>query len=77
MIVEPDNPNETLFEFENVTADKLLLVPPALILMFVSEEATDAVMLVPSKPNDTLLPFENVTAETFELDAPAEMLILP
>ena len=43
--------------------------------MFVSDVATDAVMLVPSKPKLTLLPFENVTALTFEDDAPAEMLM--
>jgi hypothetical protein len=51
-----------LLLFENVIADRLLLVVPAETLMLVRLVATDAVTVEAFNPNDTPLELLNVTA---------------
>ena len=75
VMTEPFRPNETLLLFENVRAERLLLVVPALTLMFVSDVAIDAVMVEAFRPNEIPFEFENVKAEArFEV-VPAERLM--
>src|SRR5277367_5196398 len=77
VIVDAFSPNEIPFEFENVTADKLLLVVPALTLMFVRLVATEAVIVDAFRPNEIPFEFENVMADKLLLVVPALKLTLP
>jgi hypothetical protein len=70
----PDRPKERLLLFEKVTAERFRLVVPALTLMFVSEVATDAVIVEPFRPKLIPLLFENVIAERLFDVVPAEKL---
>lgn len=76
VMFEPSNPNDTPLELENVTAETLPLVVPALTLMLPWELATVtlAVTFDPSNPNETLLLFENVTAKILLEVVPADRL---
>jgi hypothetical protein len=75
VMVEALSPNETLFELENVMAERLFDVVPADTLMFVSEVATEAVMVEAFKPNEMPFEFENVNAEARFDVVPALRLI--
>ena len=55
VMTEPFKPNETLLLFENVRAERLLLVVPAETLMFVRLVAIDAVIVEALRPK--LTPF--------------------
>src|SRR5208282_2765727 len=73
----PFRPNETPFELENVTADRLLLVVPAEKLT--PPAITEAVMVLPAMPNETLFEIEKtiVPIETDEPRAEIAMGLLP
>src|SRR5271165_7595338 len=73
---EPSKPNETLLAFENVMADTLLDVVPALTLMFVRLVAMLAVIVDALRPKLTPFEFENVKALARLLVVPAERLML-
>jgi len=75
-MTEPFRPNDTPLEFENVTALRLLDVVPALILMFVSDVAMDAVIVEALSPKLTPLLFEKVNADARLLVVPALKLML-
>ena len=77
VIVEPLRPKLTLFEFENVMAERFWLVVPALTLMLVRLVATDAVMVDAFNPKLIPLEFENVKAEARFDVVPALRLMLP
>ena len=76
VIVEPANPNETLFEFENMKFDALIEFAPADILMSVSDDAMDAVIETPpAYPHETPFEFANAKLVLSRLFAPAEITI--
>src|SRR5580698_6678570 len=69
VIVEPLSPKETLLLFENVMAERLLLVVPPLTLIW-----ADAVMVEALSPKLTLFEFDSVKAVRLFEVVPAEML---
>ena len=73
---DPFSPKLTLLLFENVNAERLLLVVPAETLTLVSDVAIDPVNVEPLRPNDTPLLLENVSALRLLLVVPAEILML-
>ena len=77
VMVEPLRPKETLFEFENVMAERLFDVVPALTLMFVRLVATEAVIVEALSPKLTPFELEKVKALARLLVVPAERLIEP
>src|SRR5215831_1289854 len=69
--VEPLMPKLTPLELLNVSADRLLLVVPALTLIFVSDVATLAVTVEALMPKLTPLELLKVTADSRLLVVPA------
>jgi hypothetical protein len=69
--VDPFKPKLTPLLLEKVSADKLLLVVPALRFI-----AADPVITDPFNPNETLLELEKVTLDKLLLVVPAEKFML-
>jgi hypothetical protein len=74
VIVEAFRPKETPLALEKVTADKLLEVVPAEMLML-ALGATETVMVEPFNPKLTLFKLEKTTRERLLEVVPAETLI--
>jgi hypothetical protein len=77
VIVEALSPNEMLFEFENVIAERLFEVVPADTLIAVRLVAMLAVMVEALRPKLTPFEFEKVKADARFDVVPADRLIEP